>query len=65
MIDCKQALLKLYEFIDRELSPDDYAEVEEHLQQCKHCFAKAEFDRITKKIIREKANREKVERIRI
>lgn len=60
MIDCKQALLKLFDYIDGELNPTDYAEVEEHLKNCKHCFGKAEFQRMTKRIIREKAGNESV-----
>ncbi|MBD3169476.1 MAG: hypothetical protein GF307_08335 [candidate division Zixibacteria bacterium] len=59
-MDCKQALLKLYDYVDRELSDNEYSEVEEHLQQCKHCFGKAEFLRLTKKVVSEKAAKEAV-----
>ncbi|MCP4634434.1 MAG: mycothiol system anti-sigma-R factor [candidate division Zixibacteria bacterium] len=55
MIDCKQALLKLNEYLDGELTPEECVEVKEHLESCRHCFSKAEFERIMSKVVREKA----------
>ncbi|MBD3232830.1 MAG: mycothiol system anti-sigma-R factor [candidate division Zixibacteria bacterium] len=53
-MDCKQALLKLYNYLDNELDAIECKEVEEHLKSCKHCFGKAEFERILKKTVQEK-----------
>ncbi len=53
-MDCKQALLKLYNYLDNELDAIESKEVEEHLKSCKHCFGKAEFERILKRTVKEK-----------
>lgn len=45
MIDCKETLARLYEYLDDELTPDRAAQVAEHLEACRHCFDRAEFER--------------------
>jgi anti-sigma factor (TIGR02949 family) len=44
-IDCEQALLRIFELIDHELRGDEREAMEEHLQTCKSCFSRAEFER--------------------
>lgn len=44
-IDCRQAVERLYEFLDRELTPELRAEVEHHLKECGGCFKHFEFER--------------------
>jgi anti-sigma factor (TIGR02949 family) len=41
---CKEALRKLDDFVDRELSPADIKCIETHLRVCKHCAAKFAFE---------------------
>ncbi len=36
-IDCQTAVEKLYKFLDRELEPSEYAEVQRHLDACPPC----------------------------
>ena len=36
-MDCTDCLERLYTFLDRELSPDDVAEVRRHLDDCGPC----------------------------
>jgi anti-sigma factor (TIGR02949 family) len=47
-IDCEQALRKVLEYIDHELEGDDRALMEKHLQTCKSCFSRTEFERLLK-----------------
>ena len=36
-MNCQEALHHLYEFLDRELTPDDERRVREHLTACRPC----------------------------
>jgi anti-sigma factor (TIGR02949 family) len=47
-IDCAQALKRLIEFIDRELADADRDVIERHLQTCRSCLSRAEFERALK-----------------
>jgi anti-sigma factor (TIGR02949 family) len=44
-INCEQALKRILEFIDRELSEDERERLERHLQSCRTCFSRVEFER--------------------
>jgi anti-sigma factor (TIGR02949 family) len=41
---CEQALKRLLEFIDRELSDSEHDSVERHLHTCRSCFSRMEFE---------------------
>jgi len=43
-ISCEQALKRLLEFIDRELSEGEHDVVARHLQTCRSCFSRMEFE---------------------
>lgn len=45
MIDCRETLLRFYEYLDRELPNLEASEVEEHLKACRHCFDRMEFEK--------------------
>jgi anti-sigma factor (TIGR02949 family) len=44
-IDCREAVDRLYEFLDRELTPELRTEVQRHLDACSGCFRHFEFER--------------------
>jgi len=44
-IGCEEALRRLAEFIDHELPGGQDTEVERHLETCRSCFSRAEFER--------------------
>ena len=44
-IGCEEALKRLLEFIDRELSEGDDDSVERHLRTCRSCCSRVEFER--------------------
>ena len=52
-INCEEALGRLFEFLDHELSADERAAVERHLQTCRSCFSRAGFERRLKEKLRE------------
>lgn len=43
-IDCRTAFRRLYDYLDRELDPDEVVEVEAHLAVCTVCAAEYEFE---------------------
>lgn len=43
MISCKEAVSRLYAYLDRNLGRVPEAEVEEHLKLCRHCCGELEF----------------------
>lgn len=47
-IDCEEALRRLAEYLDQELEELPKAEVEQHLETCRSCYSRAEFERALK-----------------
>jgi anti-sigma factor (TIGR02949 family) len=45
VIDCEEALRRLAEYLDSELSAESRTEIEEHLERCRSCFSRVEFER--------------------
>ena len=42
---CEEALKRLFEFLDGELSDGEQGGVERHLRTCRSCFSRMEFER--------------------
>ena len=59
-IDCEEAVRRLAEYLDRELSQASRAEMKVHLQRCRDCFSRAEFERRLKARIRENLHTDQV-----
>ena len=45
MIGCEEALEKLFEYLDGELDPASARQIETHLEVCKRCYPRAQFER--------------------
>lgn len=45
IIDCEEALRRLADYLDAELSGEHRREVDHHLQRCRSCFSRAEFEK--------------------
>lgn len=52
-IDCEEALRRLAEYLDHELGDAPDAEVKKHLETCRSCYSRAEFERGLKSRLRE------------
>lgn len=52
-LGCEEALRRLAAYLDDELDTGAAAEVERHLERCRSCFSRAEFERRLKDRIRE------------
>lgn len=50
--ECSEALLRVYEFLDGELGPDDYAKIQAHLDECGPCLKEYDLDTTLKALIK-------------
>ena len=69
-IDCEQALARIFELIDHELKSEEREAMQHHMDTCKSCFSRVEFERRLKaklKTLREEqtsaAARERIEEL--
>ncbi len=44
-MNCAEAIEKLYAYIDNEMEPLTLAEIEKHLNRCRPCLSRCEFER--------------------
>ncbi len=52
---CKEATKQLYEYLDNELEEKDYSKIRKHLEVCRKCCEKFEFEQVLKKVVRDRA----------
>ena len=53
-IGCEEALKHLLTYLDQELGEVMQREVEHHLEICRTCFSRAEFEKLLKTRLRER-----------
>lgn len=51
-MNCQEALEKLWQYLDRELDGESSTQLQRHLQECRECFSKAEFERRLRALLR-------------
>ena len=51
-VDCSQALYRMSEYLDGEMTADDAREIAEHLTECVPCLEEHEREQIVKQLIR-------------
>ena len=59
MNECQVALKSLFEYLDKELDKKNMEDFERHLELCRKCYDKYEFEKILREKLREKAGGEK------
>jgi mycothiol system anti-sigma-R factor len=45
LLDCEEVLRVIFAYLDGELEVMEQARVEAHLERCRSCFSRAEFER--------------------
>ena len=43
-LDCEQALKRLFDFLDHELDAEERDAMQHHLDTCRSCFSRADFE---------------------
>lgn len=51
-IRCEDVLKHLVAYLDREIDAEVAADIERHLEECRGCFSRAEFERKLKEQVR-------------
>jgi anti-sigma factor (TIGR02949 family) len=52
MINCKEAVARLWAYLDRDIGRVDEQELEQHLGVCRHCCGELEFARRTRDLLK-------------
>jgi mycothiol system anti-sigma-R factor len=50
--DCAQALARVYEYLDGELSPADLEQIRDHIDDCGPCLRQYDLDTALKALVR-------------
>nr|WP_257910007.1 zf-HC2 domain-containing protein [Janibacter limosus] len=50
-MDCSQALYRMMEYVDGEMTPEDTQALREHLSGCAPCLAERDIDRVLRQIV--------------
>ena len=51
-IDCSNALMQVYQYLDGEMGPEDCDKIREHLAQCGPCLKEYDVDQMLKTLVR-------------
>ena len=57
--DCSEALLRVYEYLDGELGPDEVAKIQAHLDECGPCLKEYDLDTTLKSLIKRSCESER------
>ena len=64
MLTCEEVLKHLVAYLDHEADAHTAAEIERHLETCRGCFSRTEFERQLKAQVRSAGSRSAPERLR-
>ena len=51
-VDCSETVLRIFEFLDGEMSPDDCRRMQSHLDECGPCLREYQLDQALKMVIK-------------
>ena len=54
MRDCKSVLKDLFDYIDKEMNDQDASEMKAHLELCRVCFDRMEFEQLLRSHLQDK-----------
>ena len=57
--DCSETLLRIFEFLDGEMSSDDCRRMQAHLDECGPCLREYHVDQALKMVVKRSCNAEK------
>jgi anti-sigma factor (TIGR02949 family) len=63
-LTCEEVLKHLVAYLDRDTDAHTAAEIERHLEQCRGCYSRAEFERQLKARVRAAGSRSAPESLR-
>ena len=57
--DCTEAVLRLFEFLDGEMGPDDCRRMQAHLDECGPCLREYQLDQALKMVVKRSCGSER------
>lgn len=57
IIECEEAIRKMLEYLDEELHTDDNAAIHNHLESCRECYSRMEFEQRLKGMVNESSSK--------
>jgi anti-sigma factor (TIGR02949 family) len=63
-LSCEEVLKHLVAYLDRDTDAHTAADIERHLEQCRGCYSRAEFEKQLKAQVRAAGSRSAPERLR-
>ncbi len=63
-ISCEEALKRVFDYIDNHLEGISKNEFEDHIEKCRHCFDRVEFEKLLKSRLRALKYKESSEGLR-
>lgn len=57
---CEAVLQHLYDYLDGEVNDELMADIDHHLEDCRECFSRAEFEKLLKKRVEKSIEAEEV-----
>lgn len=65
MQSCEKVIQSIWEFLDQEMSADGIVELQKHLDLCRSCFSRFEFERALRDNCRSKTHHTCPEKLKI
>ena len=62
-ISCEEVIERLFDYLDRELDEDISAVIDRHIEHCRDCFTRAEFEKRLREKVAKSAQVEAPERL--
>lgn len=63
-LTCEEVIEQLFDFLDEELDAERRAEIDRHLERCRDCFTRAQFERRLREKIGDAAEEKAPDRLR-
>ncbi len=63
-ISCQEALKRVFDYIDNHIEDVSRDEFEQHIEKCRHCFDRVEFEKLLKSRLRTLQARRSTDRLR-
>ena len=58
LISCEEVIAHLFAYLDNETDPEKRTDIERHLEECRACFSRAEFEKALRARVSQLGDRE-------
>lgn len=56
MMDCQAVIEKLFDYLDKEMNAEEMAHLKSHLDLCRDCFDRAQFEQLLRDEVKKKTH---------